>query len=432
MFNKLKNRFLLLNLVTISVMMLAAFAIIYTITYQDVRRDIDIELHKTTEFFLMPHGGDGRGRGGQSGDFGGALPGLPDPMNQSGSGSGPPLGRTISFMLLASADGTIVAAESRLDLEETFYAEALKKALAIDRETGQFAHDGNDWAFNAQATNAGTLFVFMDVTAQQAILTNLIYTFAAVGLGMLIVIYFISRFFASRSIAPVKDAFEKQKQFIADASHELKTPLAVIQTNTDVLLANREDTIASQEKWLHYIKQETGRMAKLTGDLLYLTEMEDARTVMLHAEYNLSEALETIMLTMEAVIFEKQLRLEYDIEPGLMTKGSSEQMQQVIMILLDNAIKYAGARGAITLTLNKQQHDAVLSVTNTGDGIAPEHLGRIFDRFYRTDASRSRSQGGHGLGLAIARSIVDQHGGKLQARSTVGESTTFTLHVPAL
>jgi signal transduction histidine kinase len=115
-----------------------------------------------------------------------------------------------------------------------------------------------------------------------------------------------------------------------------------------------------------------------------------------------------------------------------MTKGSAEQMQQVIMILLDNAIKYAGARGAITLTLKKQQHDAVLSVTNTGDGIAPEHLGRIFDRFYRTDASRSRSQGGHGLGLAIARSIVDQHGGKLQARSTVGESTTFTLHVPAL
>jgi two-component system sensor histidine kinase CiaH len=427
MFKKLKNRFLLLNLVTISVMMLVAFVTIYTITYQDVRRDIDIELHKTSEFFRMPLGGDGKRRM-PGGGFQNVLPGnLPI---LSGYG-GPPPGRTVSFMLLASADGTIKAADSPFDLEDGFYEEALRKALASGGETGQFAHDGNDWAFNAQETNVGTLYVFMDVTAQQAILTKLIYTFAAVGLGMLIVIYFISRFFANRSIQPVKQAFEKQKQFIADASHELKTPLAVIQTNTDVLLANREDTIASQEKWLHYIKQETHRMAKLTGDLLYLTEMDEARSTMMHAEFDLSDTLETIILTMEAVIFEKQLRLDYDIEHGLKTVGSPEQMKQVIMILLDNAIKYANPRGEITIALKKQQHDVVLSVTNTGEGIAPEHLGRIFDRFYRTDTSRTRSQGGYGLGLAIARSIVDQHGGKLQARSTVGKSTTFLLQLPA-
>ncbi|MHA6481793.1 sensor histidine kinase [Paenibacillus sp. strain BS8-2] len=428
MFKKLKNRFLLLNLVTISVMMLVAFVTIYTITYQDVRRDIDTELHKTSEFFRMPHGGDNK-RGLLDVGFLSGL--LGEPPIQSGYG-GPPPGRTVSFMLLADQDGDITVTDSRFDLEDGFYEEALIKALASGGETGQFAHDGNDWAFNAQATNVGTLFVFMDVTAQQAILTNLIYTFAAVGLGMLIVIFFISQFFANRSIKPVKDAFEKQKQFIADASHELKTPLAVIQTNTDVLLANREETIASQEKWLHYIKQETSRMAKLTGDLLYLTEMEEARSAMMYAEFDLSDTLETIMLTMEAVIFEKQLRLNYNIEPDLQTHGSAEQMKQVIMILLDNAIKYTGTRGIITISLHKVQNDALLSVTNTGEGIAPEHLGRIFDRFYRTDASRSRSQGGHGLGLAIARSIVDQHGGKLQARSTLGESTTFLLQLPTV
>lgn len=429
MFKKLKNRFLLLNLVTITVLMLVAFAAIYTITYQDIRRDIDIELHKTTEFFRMPYTDNGR-HGLPDNPFPNGLPVEPPRPADAG---GPPPGRSVSFMLMANADGTITETASRFDLEEAFYAEALHKALSSGSETGQFALDGNDWVFNAQRTTSGTMFVFMDVTAQQGILTNLIYTFAAVGLGMLIVIYWISRIFASRSIQPVKEAFEKQQQFIADASHELKTPLVVIQTNTDVLLAARDETIANQEKWLHYIKQETTRMAKLTSDLLYLTEMEDARTAVLYADFDLSDALETIMLTMEAVIYEKQLRLDYDIEPGIKTHGSAEQIKQVIMILLDNAIKYAAPRGAISITLRRQhQHDAVLSVTNTGEGIAPEHLGRIFDRFYRTDASRSRAQGGHGLGLAIAKSIVDQHGGKLYARSTVGESTTFFLLLSAV
>src|SRR5690606_32363607 len=119
--------------------------------------------------------------------------------------------------------------------------------------------------------------VYLDVTAQQKIVTNLIYTFIIVGLAMLFIIYLTSRFFANRSIAPVKEAFDKQQRFIADASHELKTPLAVINTNADVLLSNDEDTIRNQSKWLHVIKSETERMKKLTNDLLYLTEMNNTR-----------------------------------------------------------------------------------------------------------------------------------------------------------
>jgi signal transduction histidine kinase len=267
--------------------------------------------------------------------------------------------------------------------------------------------------------------VFIDVTAQQGILTNLIYTFAIVGLIMLIVIFFLSRYFANRSITPVKEAFEKQKQFIADASHELKTPLAIINTNTDVLLANREDTIENQAKWLHYIKSETERMSGLTNDLLYLTQIDDSRSSMIHAKFNMSDAVETIILTMEAVIFEKNISLDYSIEPQLMVHGNSEQIKQVILILLDNAVKYSRAKGSVNVSLKKQNNDVVLAVSNTGEGIAAEHLDRIFDRFYRTDASRARKHGGHGLGLAIARSIVEQHKGEIYARSVVGEGATF-------
>lgn len=435
MFKTLRNRFLIVNLVTISVMMLVAFATIYIINYLNVQNDIRMDLQRITEAFQKP--GSGEHRGGGIGDgIGGSPDGGTDtgtPRQDIGGGSfgrmggSPPPERSISFMIETDNDwnqtGTPV---SQLSMDDEFYAQALQEAVDMNKTTGRFELDGSLWAFETKPAADGHMLVFLDVTSRQKILTNLIYIFTVVGVVMLVILYFTSRYFANRSIKPVQEAFDKQKQFIADASHELKTPLAIINTNTDVLLSNPEDTILEQSKWLHYIKSETERMAKLTSDLLYLTEMDDSRTGMIHAPFNISEAVENIILTMEAVIFEKNVALEYDIEPNLSVNGNSEQIKQVVMILLDNAVKYTGPKGEITLSLRKQHNDVLLSVTNTGEGIAPEHLTRIFDRFYRTDTSRARKQGGYGLGLAIAKSIVEQqHKGKLYARSTVGESATF-------
>lgn len=420
MFTKLRNRFLILNLVTISVMMLVAFATIYVITYQDVRRDINMELFKIADFHKDPLDSSEHLRG--DGALGG--PRSPDMADSLDKGNPPPE-RSVSFTVHTDDSWKITDYSSRLEMDSEFYGQALQEALTDGKGTGQFTLDGSQWAFTTQSMDTGHTLVFLDVTAQQDILTNLIYTFAVVGAVMLIILFFTSRFFANRSIQPVKEAFDKQKQFIADASHELKTPLAIISTNADVLLSNKEDTIQEQSKWLHYIKSETERMASLTSDLLYLTEMDDSKTSMIFAKFNMSDAVENIILTMEAVIFEKQLTLEYDIEPNLSVYGSSEQIKQVVMILLDNAVKYTNPKGTVTLSLRKQHNDVLLSVSNTGDGIAPEHLSRIFDRFYRTDASRARKQGGYGLGLAIAKSIVEQHKGKIYAKSVTGASATF-------
>jgi signal transduction histidine kinase len=210
----------------------------------------------------------------------------------------------------------------------------------------------------------------------------------------------------------------------------LKTPLAVINTNADVLLSNSEDTIHNQSKWLHRIKSETERMKTLTNDLLYLTEMDDSRASMIFTNFNVSESVESVILTMEAVMFENNISLNYEIEPNLTLHGNSEQIKQVVMILLDNAIKYTNAKGSISLTFKKRHNDIRLKVTNTGEGISPEHLERIFDRFYRADASRSRKQGGYGLGLAIAKSIVEQHKGKIYAKSVLNETTSFYVQLP--
>ncbi|MCQ4087889.1 cell wall metabolism sensor histidine kinase WalK [Saccharibacillus sp. JS10] len=418
-FQKLRNRFLIVNLVTIVMIMLVAFATIYTFVYRQVHDEIQMDLERTTNMYQGERSNAMPNRNPQ----GNGQP----PRNDMGGSDAPE--RSVSFMVLTDSAGTLVDTESRFDMTEERYAEALALAIKNGNASGSFTLEDNRWTYSRVPLNDQIMYVFIDTTSREEILTTLIYAFLAVGALMLVVLFFFSRFFANRSIQPVREAFDKQKQFIADASHELKTPLAVINTNADVLLASGEESIRSQQKWLHYIKSETERMSKLTSDLLYLTEMDDARSALVHSRFDLSEAVENVMLTMEAVVFEKQLSLQYTIEPDLSIVGSREQIVQVTMILLDNAIKYADT-GNIDVSLGRYHGEIRLDVTNSGEGIAAEHLPRVFDRFYRTDPSRARSQGGHGLGLAIARSIVEQHHGKITAASTVGEQTTFSVHFP--
>ncbi|CAM3216693.1 ATP-binding protein [Paenibacillus lupini] len=427
MFNRLRNRFLIVNMVIISFIMILAFITIYTITYQNNRKTMNDDLMQVSEFYRKQDGPDGGKYGG--GSHGG---GHGDMMSPEGSmKGGPPPERSVSFALEADSDWNITKTDSRFDMDSDFYALAIKAASTDHSDQGEFNLDGNRWAFDKQVTPNGYSVVFLDVTNQHQFLMTLLYTFLVVGFIMLIVIYFTSRYFANRSISPVKEAFDKQQRFIADASHELRTPLAVINTNADVLLSNNDDLIRNQEKWLHHIKSETERMKTLTSDLLYLTQMDDARDNVIFAPFNLSEAVESVILTLEAVIFEKDIVLSYDISSDLSINGNVEQMKQVALILLDNAIKYTNTKGTIDLTLKKQGHDIMLTVTNSGEGIPAEHLGKIFDRFYRADASRSRKNGGYGLGLAIAKAIVEQHKGKIHVKSVPNEVTSFYVQLSA-
>lgn len=435
MFKRLRNRFLLMNMVIISIIMIVAFLTIFIITSQNVHRDINMKLQQVSEFYHK--NGEERPNGmgmldeipetsleeGVQGKAQAPFDRPGGPRGNKGLTQAPEL--SVSFALMTDKDGKLLETDSRFDMDEEFYNEALAQATTSSSREGEFTLDGTRWAYSIQNTPSGEMIVCLDVTAQLRIMTTLIYTFSIVALGMLIVIYVTSRYFANRSIAPVREAFEKQKRFIADASHELKTPLAVINTNADVLLAAGDETINSQAKWLHHIKSETERMKTLTNDLLYLTQMDDAREHVMYAPFDLSEAVESVILTMEAVIFEKELNFSYEIEPGLKLTGSSEQMKQVVMILLDNAIKYTNPKGYIQLELKRQHNHLRLKVSNTGEGIASEHAGRIFDRFYRADASRARKSGGYGLGLAIAKSIVEQHKGKIEVKSIPQEMTSF-------
>ena len=153
---------------------------------------------------------------------------------------------------------------------------------------------------------------------------------------------------------------------------------------------------------------------------------------MIFTNYNLSEAIENVILTMEAVIFENNIFLNYNIEPNLIIHGNIEQIKQVAIIHLDNALKYTNSKGKVDVSLKRLHNNIILTVTNTGEGIPEDHINKIFDRFYRIDKSRARKSGGYGLGLSIAKAIIDEHNGRIFADSILNVRTTFTVELPVI
>ena len=257
------------------------------------------------------------------------------------------------------------------------------------------------------------------------VLNNLLKVFIFIGSISLILLLLISIYLTNKTIKPIKETFEKQKQFIADASHELKTPLAIIRTNTSLVLSNKGATVESQSKWLNYINNQIGRMTELLDEMLSLAKLDTNRELQEFKDFDLSKLLNSILLTFEAVIFENRIELESNISENVSLKGDKESIKKVVIILLDNAIKYTNKSGKINVNLQQEKNKIKLKIKNTGEGIKKEDLEKIFERFYRVDSSRARETGGYGLGLSIAKSIVDSHKGKIYAESNIGKDTSL-------
>lgn len=209
-------------------------------------------------------------------------------------------------------------------------------------------------------------------------------------------------------IRPVEEAFLKQKQFIFDASHELKTPLSVIITSAECLSKNPKET-----KWLDNIQSETERMNKLVLDLLNLAKYDNSYENRVLSVIDLSKLVEKSVLTFESLIYDKGLNLKYHIDQDVNFKCVDSEMKQLVEILVDNAIKHAYDKSTITVDLIKKKDEISLVVKNRGDKIPKEEQSKIFERFYRSDNSRNRNENRFGLGLAIAKNIVLSHNGKI-------------------
>lgn len=236
-----------------------------------------------------------------------------------------------------------------------------------------------------------------------------------------IIILIISQTLSAWMIKPVKMSFNKQKQFIADASHELKTPLAIIMASAESIQVEEKN-----QKWLDNIKSESERMNKLIRNLLDLAKIENENTDKSDEIINLSKLVEMSILTFESLAYEKDIELTYDIEKELSFKGNSEEIKELMSILLDNAIKHSKKKGQIKVTLKTDKNHLILKVMNKGEPIPPGEEEKIFERFYRVDKARNRKENRYGLGLAIAKGIVNNHHGKITA-SSKEEYTTFTV-----
>lgn len=275
----------------------------------------------------------------------------------------------------------------------------------------------NSYRFLYQPDQTGSYrLVLLDRTLELSTLSRLLFIFVLITVLGLLLMFGISVMLANWTVTPVAVAWEKQKQFVADASHELKTPLAVISANTEVILANPFESVSGQSKWLNYIQSETMRMSKLITNLLSVARMDSTSGREQLAPMSLSAAVSNVCLVFEPIIYENGKTLDTDIQHDLMLRAEEDNIKQLLSILLDNAVLHSVPDAKITVSLSKiAQNKIRLNVSNTAKDIPPEQLAHLFDRFYRLDTEGSPN--GSGLGLSIAKSIVNQMGGTLSVTS---------------
>lgn len=320
------------------------------------------------------------------------------------------------YTVLLDSDNSVTAVinHSSSDIEDNEIISVAEKIIS----SGESEKTGNLYYTNySYKYNEGSYITIVDNTNTNRQLTSTLFASIIVLLLLEAAIFLISRRIAVWIAQPVAESFDKQKRFIADASHELKTPLAVIIASADALESN-----PSERKWLDNIKSESDRMNKLIADLLELAKSEEVNDTSQFAEGNLSKLVEKSALTFESVMFEKGVTLSDNIQDNIMFNMNEYKIQQLVTILLDNAVKHSEKGSGILVEL-KQDKDIILSVTNKGEGIPAGDEEKIFERFYRADESRNRNENRYGLGLAIAKNIVLSHNGTISAKSENGYTT---------
>ena len=394
MIGKLKAKFIAINMGLVLTVLLVIFALVYGITSRDLRAESVTMLRSVAA----------------------------EPMRMWRPGERNDRVQLPYFVLQFSPDGSLAAVGGHFDLtDKDMLSKLLEAARADGKETGDLPEYGFRYCFGRSAW--GECVVFADTSSERATLNNLVRTCLAIGAVALAAFFLISLFLARWAVRPVAYAWEQQRQFVADASHELKTPLAVILTNAE-LLASPTATEEHKAQYAASILTMANRMRGLVGSLLDLTRVENGAVEKTMERLDLSALAEEAVLPFEPLYFERGLTLEAQIAPGIFVNGSPLHLRQTLEILLDNGLKYADTPGNVAVRLVKQGRRCVLTVSTPGQELTEQELSDIFKRFYRADKARAMD-GSYGLGLAIAREIVTEHRGRIWAGSGEGRNTFY-------
>jgi len=428
MLKKLKNSLLRLNIILLSVVMIISFSVIYLIIWRSMQADIQEQLRS------VPAGVISNAIISDQQDGSSRLPGR---VPISGR---PELAINYSkvFVVNLGSDNSVMSVFSRLDLKDRDYIKAVNYVLKKKNFTGSISLAGRRWEYRV-SQGQGNSIVFLDVQDVHDALWLILRNMLIVGIFVLGVLALISYYFASRAIRPVEESIRRQRRFVSDASHELKTPLAIINSNAEAIMADKAATVESQQKWLDRIGEESDRMNTLIDSMLQLARSEESSGgESLPAD--ISEAAEKEINRVEAILFEKGISLTFKKSVSkAIARCDAERIRQAILILLDNAVKYTENGGKVLVETGCSRNMVFVRVSNTGSGIPKEDLSRIFDRFYRVDKSRNSSpspqaeagvgQSGYGLGLAIAKNIVERDRGRIRVDAEEG-TVTFTIELP--
>ena len=276
-----------------------------------------------------------------------------------------------------------------------------------------------------------TVYVGKDVTAMYNGMEKATWALAVLGGVALVFAAGIGYVLSGGAMKPVREAYEKQRQFAADASHELRTPLAVVLASADLLRSDPSITSPFLKQVIEDVRDEVKKMTKLVSDLLTVARTDGKANQMRLVRMNLVSAVQQTVRIMRPFAEKKDIVIDEELPKRVEIHADEQKIRQLILILVDNAVKYTPEHGRISVCVQEDRGSVKLSVSDTGIGIAPEHQERIFERFYRVDKARSRRMGGNGLGLAIAREIVEAHGGSIAVESEPGKGTTFHIRLKA-
>ncbi len=344
-----------------------------------------------------------------------------------------------AFYLAMDPTGQIFQNPQNVDVTSSPDPNGFRQALGGTPQFGTVEISGKDVRVYSVLVSTqsgrplGVLQIGTSIESQQAALRKLTWILVLSEAGALLLAIAGGWFLAGRAMVPIRRAFDRQRRFVADASHELRTPLTLIRSSGELLARHGGQTVEQNRHLVDSIVSETEYLNGLVSGLLTLAQSDAGRLPLRLEPVDLGELAHRLTDDVRPLAQERGLHLQCLAMPGeAFASGDRERLRQLLLLLLDNAFKYTPSGGRIDLSLTTQQGQAVLSVKDMGKGIAPEHLPHVFDRFYRSDQSRGRDAGGAGLGLAIAKVLVDAHRGTIEIESKADEGTTVRVKLPQL
>ncbi len=403
MLKKLRRRFVIVAMTLITSVLLLVFFALILFNYQRFSEDTQQALERVLR---LPPGENVTGP-----EIG--LPGEREPGFDA-----------LAFSVYLDSDGNVLGvSKGGVSVSDETLETAVQLALAAENPTGVLT--GLSLRYLKRSDSMGIRIAFADTSREMENMRNLVLSSLAVGLSGWAAFLVITLFLSRQIIRPGERAWAQQRRFVADASHELKTPLTVILANVDLLLLHKNEPLCDHIQWLVNSREEAVKMKGLVEDMLFLARSDSGREQPVLADVNFSDIVTSCLLSFEPVAFEHNVALESEVEPELHIKGDGVQLYRLIAILADNAVKYAGDGGRVMITLSLSGGHPLLRVQNTGETIPSEDIPNVFDRFYCADQSRNSDRGGYGLGLSIAKEIAEQHRAKIELSSSRDHLTVF-------